>query len=102
MKSHVKKVKEYIIQNQNVKIVIYSNCGILRESKKCFNNFMTSCDILQPVEAVSFNELKEAFFPLKMKKIAGCNYIDKICFIILHILLLHISTFNCPFNPRNM
>ena len=36
-------------------------------SNKCFNDYMTSCDIFQPEKPVSINELKEAFFKNKQK-----------------------------------
>ena len=63
-------------------------------STKSFSECIKKYDITQPEKVISVNELKDAFFSLKINKSAGYNDISfndvKKCFGVLHKPLLHI------------
>ena len=63
-------------------------------STNSFNEYIKKHDTTQPEKAISVNELKDAFFSLKINKSAGYdvisfNVVEK-CFGVLHKPLLHI------------
>ena len=63
-------------------------------STNSFNEYIKKHDTTQPEKAISVNELKDAFFSLKINKSAGYDVISfnvvKKCFGVLHKPLLHI------------
>ena len=63
-------------------------------STKSFNEYIKKHDTTQPEKVISVNELKDAFFSLKINKSAGYDDISfnvvKKCFGVLHKPLLHI------------
>ena len=67
-------------------------------SNKSFNEYIKKYDTTKPEKVISVNELKDAFFSLKINKSTGYDDINfnavKKCFRVLHKPLLHI--FNLP------
>ena len=63
-------------------------------STKSFNEYIKKHDTTQPEKVISVNELKDAFFSLKINKSTGYDDISfnvvKKCFGVLHKPLLHI------------
>ena len=63
-------------------------------STKSFNEYIKKHDTTQPEKVISVNELKDAFFLLKINKSTGYDDISfnvvKKCFGVLHKPLLHI------------
>ena len=63
-------------------------------STKSFNEYIKKHGTTQPERVISVNELKDAFFSLKINKSAGYDDISfnvvKKCFGVLHKPLLHI------------
>ena len=63
-------------------------------STKRFNEYIKKHDTTQPEKVISVNELKDAFFSLKINKSTGYDDISfnvvKKCFGVLHKPLLHI------------
>ena len=63
-------------------------------STKSFNEYIKKHDTTQPERVISVNELKDAFFSLKINKSTGYDDISfnvvKKCFGVLHKPLLHI------------
>ena len=63
-------------------------------STKSFNEYIKTHDTTQPEKVISVNELKDAFFSLKINKSTGYDDISfnvvKKCFGVLHKPLLHI------------
>ena len=64
------------------------------DSSVNFHKYLEACNITQPEKELAVNELKDAFFSLKLNKSPGYNEVSfnvvKKCFGSLHKPLLHI------------
>ena len=59
-----------------------------------FHKYLQACNITQPEKDLTVNELKDAFFSLKLNKSPGYDEVGfnvvKKCFVNFHKLLLHL------------